>query len=162
MPYFNISSSPSAPRGGLTGPSTPLSEYRGCNKMDPLKTQLPSGQYIAYLGRQGNHHAEPHGRPAKEVLRTLISSEDMDDAWAWLVKLHNYSGALCYQDNDKVQFFSRGVSNTAAKAQRTKLLLSWSFETYSISKSPLAGQSSSHSYRTHGSRKDLRLGWADA
>jgi len=94
-------SSPSAPHGGIAGPSTPLSEYRGCNKMGPLKAQLPSGQYTAYLGRQSGGHIEQHSRPAKEVLRKLISSEEMDDAWAWLVKLHNYPGALSYQDNDK-------------------------------------------------------------
>lgn len=68
--------SPSAPHGGITGPSTPLSEYRGCNKMGSLRTQLPSGQYNAYLSRQsGGHHVEQHSRPAKDVLRKLISSK---------------------------------------------------------------------------------------
>jgi hypothetical protein len=52
--------------------------------MGPLRTQLPSAQYTAYLGRQNNGQpAEQHARPAKEVLRKLIRSEEMDDAWAW-------------------------------------------------------------------------------
>ncbi|KAI6176905.1 Nuclear factor NF-kappa-B subunit [Aphelenchoides bicaudatus] len=94
-------SSPAAPFGGITGPSTPLSDYRGYNKMGPLKNQLPSGQYTAYLGRHGGHSPEQHPRPAKEVMRKLISAEEMDDAWAWISKcLKNYAGALCYQDSD--------------------------------------------------------------
>lgn len=56
--------------------------------MGPLKTQLPSGQYLAYLGRQnGGQSPEQHPRPAKEVLRKLIPAEEMDDAWAWLSKM---------------------------------------------------------------------------
>jgi len=95
-------SSPAAPRGGITGPSTPLSEYRGCNKMGPLRTQLPSGQYTAYLGRQnGGHQPEQHPRPAKEVLKKLVSVEEMDNAWVWTSKcMQNYPGALCHQDDD--------------------------------------------------------------
>jgi hypothetical protein len=70
--------------------------------MGPLRSQLPSGQYTAYLGRQNGGQVEQHPRPAKEVLRKLISTEEMDDSWAWISKcLQNYPGALCYQDNDK-------------------------------------------------------------
>ncbi|KAI6240934.1 Nuclear factor NF-kappa-B subunit [Aphelenchoides fujianensis] len=96
-------SSPAAPRGGITGPSTPISDYRGCNRMGPLRTQLPSGQYTAHLGRQsGGQQLEQHARPAKEVLRSLIRAEEMDDAWAWTSKcMQNYPGALCYQDKDR-------------------------------------------------------------
>jgi len=95
-------SSPGAPFGGITGPSTPSSDYRSNNKMGPLKSQLPSGQYIAYLGRQnGGQSPEQHARPAKEVLRKLIQTEEMDDAWAWLSKMQAcFKGALCHQDSD--------------------------------------------------------------
>ncbi|KAI6235426.1 Nuclear factor NF-kappa-B subunit [Aphelenchoides besseyi] len=96
-------SSPAAPHGGITGPSTPINEYRGCNRMGPLRTQLPSGQYTAYLGRQNDGQPlEQHARPAKELLRSLIRTEEMDDAWAWTSKcMQNYPGALCYQDKDR-------------------------------------------------------------
>jgi len=94
--------SPAAPHGGITGPSTPLGEYRGCNKMGPLRTQLPSGQFTAYLGRQnGGQQTEQHPRPAKELLKKLVSVEEMDNAWVWTSKcMQNYPGALCHQDED--------------------------------------------------------------
>jgi hypothetical protein len=64
--------------------------------MGPLKTQLPSGQYTAYLGRQnGGHSPEQHPRPAKELLRKLIPSEEMDDAWAWLSKMQTCFKVTC-------------------------------------------------------------------
>uniref|UniRef100_A0A1I7ST59 ANK_REP_REGION domain-containing protein n=1 Tax=Bursaphelenchus xylophilus TaxID=6326 RepID=A0A1I7ST59_BURXY len=96
-------SSPAAPHGGITGPSTPQSGYRmGCD-MGGLRTQLPSTRFSTYVNKQGK--TEPPHRPAKDVLRKFIQevhSDSLDQAWAWTCKCQQYyPGALCYQDGDK-------------------------------------------------------------
>uniref|UniRef100_A0AC34Q5L8 Uncharacterized protein n=1 Tax=Panagrolaimus sp. JU765 TaxID=591449 RepID=A0AC34Q5L8_9BILA len=71
-------SSPAQPRGGISGPSTPNS--------------YSSPGTIVDMQR----------RVAKEKLRSLISDDDMDQAWAWTCKCMMYfPGALSYQDPDK-------------------------------------------------------------
>lgn len=73
------------------------------NRVGAPRTQIPPAQHVACLHQQGvAQPLENHTRPAKEVLRSLVGAEEMDDAWAWTSKcMQKYPGALCYQDSDR-------------------------------------------------------------
>lgn len=77
-------SSPAAPRGGaISGPG------------DSSPSYLPRT-----MTKDGS--TEFGSRPAKDRLRALICSEDMDNAWAWTCKcIQRHPGAMTFQDADR-------------------------------------------------------------
>ncbi|KAL7078293.1 hypothetical protein ACQ4LE_002228 [Meloidogyne hapla] len=88
-PFSAPKNSPSAPRNGAVcgGPQTP--PFAPAPPLTSLTARDELG--IINLNRQ-----------AKERLRVLIRSEDMDDAWAWTCKcIQRHPGALTFQDADR-------------------------------------------------------------
>lgn len=88
-PFSAPKNSPSAPRNGAVGGGSQTPPFA---PMPPL-TSLTARDEIGIINSN---------RQAKERLRVLIRSEDMDDAWAWTCKcIQRHPGALTFQDADK-------------------------------------------------------------
>lgn len=81
--------SPNAPRGG----QTPISSGRKGKFTPPKQTSVDSAF--------SKHVTVTKNRPAKERLCALVQSNDMDEAWAWVIQcLQHHSGSLYYLDSD--------------------------------------------------------------
>ncbi|VDK53691.1 unnamed protein product [Anisakis simplex] len=80
--------SPAAPRGTTLGPPTP----------DQFQSQTGVLFHHQSLARK----MDSCKRTAKDKLRSMISDNEMSEAWAWTCKCVQYfPGALCYQDTDR-------------------------------------------------------------